>query len=53
MTPDYAKLYHLMLHASEAAIAAIEKGDCLKARQTLIDAELEAEELYLQQTEDK
>ena len=51
MKPDYAKLYHLMVHASEAAIAEIERGNCLKARQILIDAELEAEELYLQQTE--
>jgi len=50
--PDYAKLYHMMVNASEDAIAAIDKGNPRKARAILIAAELAAEELYLRQTED-
>lgn len=50
---DYAELYHLMVNASEDAIAAIERGEVLRARAILIAAEQKAEERYLQQTDDE
>ncbi|MBR2366064.1 MAG: hypothetical protein IKA78_02720 [Oscillospiraceae bacterium] len=49
--PDYEKLYHLMMNASEDALAALESGDPARAREILIFAERRAEELYLKQTE--
>lgn len=49
--PDYAKLYHMMVNASEDAIAALEKGDAQEAKRILIDAEQRAEELYLEESE--
>ena len=48
--PDYEKLYHMMVNASEDALAALEAGDPGKARRILIDAELRAEERYLEET---
>ncbi|MBR2977359.1 MAG: hypothetical protein IKC50_03685 [Oscillospiraceae bacterium] len=49
--PDYEKLYHLMLNASEDALAALEAGDPTRARDILIFAERRAEECYLEETE--
>ena len=48
---NYAELYHLMVNASEDAIAAIDKQNYGQAREILIAAEQEAEERYLQQTD--
>lgn len=42
--PDYEKLYHWMLNASEDALAALEMGNVWDAKKILIDAELRAEE---------
>ncbi len=47
--PDYETLYHLMVNASEAALAALETGNVWDARRALIDAERRAEELYVNQ----
>ncbi|MDO4845640.1 MAG: hypothetical protein Q3977_03410 [Oscillospiraceae bacterium] len=49
--PDYEKLYHLMVNASEDALAALEAGHPAQAREILIAAELHAEEAYLSETE--
>ena len=49
---DYKKLYHIMVEASERAIAAMEQRNCGLARETLIRAEREAEELYIEAAED-
>ena len=46
--PDYEKLYHLMLNASEDALAALEAGNFDWARLTLLEAEQKAEELYVE-----
>ena len=46
--PDYKSLYHLMVNASEDALAALEKGDPAQARQILIDAELAAEDRVME-----
>lgn len=45
--PDYEHLYHLMVQASEAALAALETGNVWDAKKILIDAELRAEEIYV------
>jgi len=45
--PDYEKLYHLMVNASEDAIAALKRGNTQEALETLITAERQAEELYI------
>ncbi len=45
--PDYEALYHLMLGASEDALAAIEGGDSAQARRILIAAEQAAEDRWV------
>ena len=45
--PDYEKLYHLMVNASEDALSALEAGEPEKAREILLAAEIRAEELYI------
>ena len=45
--PNYEELYHLMVNASEAAIAALEKGNVWDAKRILIEAEQKAEEKYI------
>ncbi len=45
--PDYEYLYHLMVAASEDAIAAMEGGNVWDAKRILINAEQAAEELYV------
>lgn len=45
--PDYEHLYHLMVQASEAALAALETGNVWDAKKILIDAEQRAEEMYV------
>ena len=49
--PDYEKLYHMMFHASEDAIAALQSGNVLGAQQILVNAELAAEERYIESAE--
>lgn len=49
--PNYEMLYHLMVNASEDALAALEAGEPEKARDILIFAERRAEESYLRETE--
>ena len=49
--PDYEKLYHRMVNASEDALAALEAGHPARAREILIAAERRAEEAYLSETE--
>ncbi len=50
---DYKKLYHIMLDASERAITAIAQQNYGLAKKTLIRAEREAEELYIELAEDE
>lgn len=49
--PDYEKLYHLMLNASEDALSELDKGNAESAHKLLLEAECRAEELYME-TED-
>lgn len=46
--PDYEQLYHMMVHASEAAIAALQTGNAWDARRILIEAEQSAEDRYIE-----
>ncbi len=46
--PDYEELYHMMIHASEAALAALETGNVWDARRILIAAEQAAEDRYVE-----
>ena len=49
--PDYEKLYHLMVDASEKAIEALEAlevGNLDWARLTLLEAEQKAEDMYVE-----
>ena len=50
--PNYEELYHLMVNASEDALRAMSGGNFHEARHILIAAEQEAEERYLQSTEE-
>lgn len=45
---DFESLYHIMVHASEAAIAALEAGNVWDAKRILIEAERAAEERYIE-----
>jgi len=45
--PDFELLYHIMLNASEDALAALKTGNVWDAKRTLIDAEQKAEEIYV------
>ncbi|WP_303841712.1 hypothetical protein [Selenomonas ruminantium] len=47
--PDYEKLYHLMVNASEDALAALENANIWDAKRILITAEREAEERYIEE----
>lgn len=49
--PNYEYLYHLMVAASEDAIAALEGGNVWDAKRILIDAEQRAENLYVDDRE--
>ena len=46
--PDYKLLYHIMVKAAEDALAALENGNVGIAKEVLIAAEQEAEELYIE-----
>ena len=46
--PDYEKLYHIMLTASEDALAMLALGDIWDAKRILIEAERRAEEVYIE-----
>ena len=48
---DYEALYHLMVDASERAIEAIERQNCAAAKDILIRAQQDAEELYINANE--
>ena len=48
---DYVALYHLMVDASERAIEAIERQNCGTAKDILIRAQQDAEELYISANE--
>ena len=50
---DYKKLYYIMVDASERAIAAIAQQNYGIAKKTLIRAEREAEELYIDTAEEE
>lgn len=50
MMPNYEKLYHLMVAASETALAALEAGNTDWARLALLEAEQTAEDLYIETT---
>lgn len=49
---DYKKLYFQLFHAYANAVEAIERQDFGKARDILIRAQQEAEELYLDMSDD-
>ena len=49
--PDYEWLYHMMVRASEAALAALETGNVWDAKRILIEAERAAEERYIESGE--
>lgn len=49
--PDYEKLYHLMVNASEDALSALESGNVWDAKRILTDAERAAEEQYIHESE--
>ena len=46
---NFEELYHLMVHASEAALTALETGNIWDARRILIEAEQTAEARYIEQ----
>ena len=48
---DYEALYHLMVDASERAIEALERQNCCAAKDILIQAQQDAEELYISANE--
>ena len=48
---DYEALYHLMVDASERAIEALERQNCGTAKDMLIQAQQDAEELYISANE--
>lgn len=48
---DYEVLYHLMVDASERAIEALERQNCGTAKDILIQAQQDAEELYISANE--
>ena len=48
--PNYEQLYHLMVNASEKALAALENGNVWDAKRILVEAEQQAEELYVRNT---
>ena len=50
---NYAELYYLMVGAAEDAISAIDAQNYGTAKQILIRAEREAEERYIDTTEDE
>ena len=48
---DYEALYHLMVDASERAIEALERQNCGTAKDILIQAQQDAEALYISANE--
>lgn len=46
--PNYEQLYHLMVNASEKALAALENGNVWDAKRILVEVEREAEERYIE-----
>ena len=50
---DYKKMYHIMVDASERAIAEMTQQNYGIAKRTLVLAERKAEELYSETAEDE
>ena len=48
--PNYEQLYHLMVNASEDALAALESGNVWDAKRILIAAERQAEQQYIEES---
>ena len=48
--PDFEYLYHIMVHAAEDAIDAMEIGNVWDAKRILIDAERRAEARYIDES---
>ena len=48
----YEKLYHIAFNAATDAIRFIDAGDCAAARETLVKAQQETEEIYINTAED-
>ena len=46
--PDYEKLYHAMFNAMTDAIRHLDVGNVLEARALLIEAQIQAEEQYIE-----
>ncbi len=49
----FRKMYCLLFHRITAAIEALERGDAARAKAILIGAQRDAEELYIEGTEDE
>ena len=49
---NYEKLYHIVFNAATAAIRFIDAGDCAPAPATLVKAQQETEEIYINTAED-
>ena len=45
---DYAKIYHIMVDASEKAISAIDHKNYGEAREILVMGEIQAENYYIE-----
>ena len=45
--PDYAKMYRLLFNAITDALRKLDAGDETAARELLIAAQLDAEEMYM------
>ena len=48
---NYQKMYHLLMDASEKALAELENQNYGRAKDLLMEAECDAEELYITATE--
>lgn len=49
---NYEKLYHIAFNAATDAIRFIDAGDCAAARETLVKAQQETEEIYINTADD-
>ena len=47
VVPDYAKMYRLLFNAITDALRKLDAGDETAARELLIAAQLDAEEMYM------
>lgn len=49
----YKKMYHLMFNAATDALRLLEEGNVWDAKKVLMDAQCEAEEIYISAEEDE